>query len=79
MIFLLVEAAVCCRFYYWSEAEVVQTKIIVQSVYTSVIEQSLLQWNAMLQRMMQLSFTIVMWQSSDFNWYANFLAAEVTA
>ena len=38
--FLLVEAAVCCRFYYQSEAEVVQTKTIVQRVYTSMIERS---------------------------------------
>jgi len=33
--FLLVEATVCCRFYYWSEIEVIRTKIIVQSAYTS--------------------------------------------
>jgi len=43
--FLLMEATACCPFYYWSEIEVVLTKIIVQSAYTSVIERSLLKWN----------------------------------
>jgi len=42
---LLVEATVCCPFYYWSEIEVVRTKIIMQSAYTSTIERSLLKWN----------------------------------
>ena len=40
--FLLVEATVCCPFYYWSEIEVVRTKIVMQSAYTSAIERSLL-------------------------------------
>ena len=35
--FLLVEATICCRFYYWSEIEVTRTKIVVQSAYTSAI------------------------------------------
>jgi len=39
------EVTLCCQFYHWSEAEVVWTKIIVQSAYTSVIERSLLKWN----------------------------------
>ena len=39
------EATVCCRLYYRSEIEVVRTKIIVQSTYTSAIERSLLKWN----------------------------------
>ena len=43
--FLLMEATACCPFYYWSEIEVVLTKIIAQSAYTSVIERSLLKWN----------------------------------
>ena len=43
--FLLVEATVCCRFYYRSEIEVVRTKIVMQSAYTSAIERSLLNWN----------------------------------
>ena len=43
--FLLVEATVCCPFYYRSEIEVVQTKIVMQSTYTSAIERSLLKWN----------------------------------
>ena len=43
--FLLVEATVCCPFYYWSEIEVVQTKIVMQSAHTSAIEWSLLKWN----------------------------------
>jgi len=38
--FLLVEATVCCRSYYWSE-----TKIVAQSTYTSTIEWSLSKWN----------------------------------
>jgi len=43
--FLLMEATVCCWFYYWSEVQVVPTTIIMQSAYTSVIERSLLKWN----------------------------------
>jgi len=43
--FLLVEATVCSRFYYWSEIDVIRTKIIMQSTYTSAIERSLLNWN----------------------------------
>ena len=39
------EATACCRFYYWSEIEVVQIKIVVQSAYTSAIKQPLLKWN----------------------------------
>jgi len=41
--FLLLEATVCCLFYYCSEIEVVRMKIVMQSTYTSAIEQS--QWN----------------------------------
>ena len=40
--FLLVEATLCCQFYYWSGVEVVQTEVIV---HTSTIKQSLLKWN----------------------------------
>ena len=43
--FLLIEATVCCPFYYWSEIEVVRVKIVMQSAYTSGIERSLLKWN----------------------------------
>ena len=43
--FLLVEATVCSQFYYWSEIKVVQTKIILQSTFTSTIEWSLFIWN----------------------------------
>ena len=43
--FLLVEATVCCLFYYWSAIKVVWTKIVMQSAYTSTIERSLLKWN----------------------------------
>jgi len=43
--FLLVEATLCCPFYYWSEIEVVRTKIVMQSAYTSAIERSLLKRN----------------------------------
>ena len=43
--FLLVEATVCCPFYYRSEIEVVWTKIVMQSAYTSAIQWSLLKWN----------------------------------
>ena len=42
--FLLVETTVCSRFYYWSEVQVTQKSIIVQSAYTSTIEWSLLKW-----------------------------------
>jgi len=43
--FLLMEATVCCPFYYWSEISVVQTKIVLKSAYTSAIERLLLKWN----------------------------------
>jgi len=81
--FLLVEATVGYTFYYWSEAEVVQAKIIVQSAYTSVIEWSLFKWNG---RNCKVSTCDAIW----FDYFhvtvlwnligtANILAAEVTA
>jgi len=64
------EATVCCRFYYWSEIEVVRTNFIVQSTYTSAIEQLLLKWNGCdCDGSMHdaIGFTVVMWQRSK-NW-----------
>jgi len=80
--FLLVEATVCCRFYYWSEIEVVQTKIIVQSAYTSTIERSLLKWNGHdCDGSMHYAVGFYCCHVTTF-WNligtANFLAAEVT-
>jgi len=34
------KATICCRLYNKSEAEVVQTKIFEENVYTSAIEQT---------------------------------------
>jgi len=68
--FLLMEATVCCRFYYWSEIKVVRTNFIVQSTYTSAIEQLLLKWNGCdCDGSMHdaIGFTAVMWQRSK-NW-----------
>ena len=66
--FLLVEATVCCPFYYWSEIKVVRTKIVVQSAYTSAIERSIeMEW-AWLRRFNALrnwGCTVVMWLRSE--------------
>ena len=43
--FLLMESTVCSQFFYWSEVEVIRTKIVMQSAYTSAIERLLLKWN----------------------------------
>ena len=78
--FLLVETTVCCRFYCWSEVDIVWTKTITQSAYTSGDHC----WNGMgvtvtVQCMMQLGFTVVMCMTFwNFIGTANFLAAEVT-
>jgi len=62
--FLLMEATVCCRFYYWSEAEVDQTRIIEPSAYTSMIKRLLLKSNGRdlhVSMHHTIGFTIVMW------------------
>ena len=64
--FLLVEATVCCWFYYWSEIEVIRTKIIVQNTYTTAIERSLLKWNGCdCDGSYALCKTVVMWLRSE--------------
>ena len=80
--FLLVETTVCCRFYYWSEIEVIRTKIVVQSAYTSAIAQSLLKWNGYeCDGSMHYAFGFYCCSVTTF-WKligtANFQAAEVT-
>ena len=65
--FLLVEATVCCRFYYWSEMEVIRTKIVIQRAYTSAIERSLLNWNGCDcdgSMHYAIGFTVVIWLRS---------------
>ena len=52
-LFLLVEATVCCQFYYWNEVEVVRTTIM-QSTYTSVIKRYHY-WNGMVMTATWLS------------------------
>jgi len=71
--FLIVEATVCCPFYYWSEIKVVRTKIVMQSAYTSAIERSIeMEW-AWLRRFNALRCNWVMLLSCDcvlkFDWY----------
>ena len=70
--FLLMEATVCCRFYYWSEIKVVRTKIVVQSTYTSAIEWSIeMEWvwlrrfNALCNWVLLLSCDYIL----KFDWY----------
>ena len=71
--FLLVEATVCCRFYYWSEIEVIRTKIILQSAYISAIcviaievEWAWLRWfNALRSWVLLLSCDYVL----KYDWY----------
>ena len=66
--FLLVEATVCCPLYYWSEIEVVRTKIVMQSTYTSAIEWLLLKWNGRDcdgSMHYAIGFTVVMWLRSE--------------
>ena len=76
------EATVCFWFYYWSEVQVVQTTIIMQSAYTSVIEWSLLKWNGCDRDSpmhdaigFYCSHVTMFW---NFVGTANFPAAEVT-
>ena len=67
------EATVCCQFYYWSGIEVVPTKFVVQSAYTSAIERSLLKWKwAWLRRFNALQSWVLLLSCDyilKFDWY----------
>ena len=67
--FLLMEATVCCRFYYWSEIEVIQTN---QSTYTSGIARLLLKWNGCDWRFNALHNCVLLLSCDyvlKFDWY----------
>jgi len=66
--FLLVEATVCRRFYYWSEIEVIRTKIACKA--PTLVRSRDRYWNGMgmtatVQCNMQLGFAVVMWLRSE--------------
>ena len=66
--FLLVEAIVCCRFYYWSEIEVIRTKLsckVPTLAWLSNRYWSGMGVTAMVQCTTQLGFTVVMWLRSE--------------
>ena len=67
--FLLVEATVCCLFYYWSEIEVIPTKIVMQSAYTNAIERSLLNGMGMTAALRNWVLLLSCDYVLKFDWY----------
>jgi len=77
------EATVCCRFYYLSETKLFEQKSLCRA--PTLAQSSNCYWSgmgvtAMVECIMQLGFTVAMWQRSEI-WlvrHANFEAGEVT-